>query len=208
MTDRFNRWRYSLYAPIYDRLASVFTATRRRAVEQLGLRAGERVLIVGCGTGLDLDFIPREVTIVGIDVAPGMLNRARRRARRLGHAADLRRGDARELPWPDASFDAVILHFILAVAPEPERIARESARVLRPGGRVSILDKFVPAGRPPSLLRRAVNLVTRAMFSDINRSLEPLLEAAQLRIETDKKVGTGGFYRLVQAAKPHPLRKR
>ena len=208
MTDRFNRWRYSLYAPIYDRLASVFTATRRRAVEQLGLRAGERVLIVGCGTGLDLDFIPREVTIVGIDVAPGMLNRARRRARRLGHAADLRRGDARELPWPDASFDAVILHFILAVAPEPERIAWESARVLRPGGRVSILDKFVPAGRRPSLLRRAANLVTRALFSDINRSLEPLLDAAQLRIETDTKVGTGGLYRLVQAAKPHPLRKR
>jgi len=200
--DRFNRWRYSLYAPVYDWLASVFTATRRRAVEQLGLRPGERVLIVGCGTGLDLDFISREVTVAGIDVAPGMLNRARIRAQRLGHAADLRLGDARELPWPDARFDAVILHFILAVAPEPERIARESARVLRPGGRVSILDKFVPAGRRPSLLRRAANVVTHALFSDINRSLEPMLAAAELRIAADTTVGTGGLYRLVRAAKP------
>lgn len=206
MTDRFNRWRYNLYAPIYDQLARVFTATRRRAIEALALQPRERVLIVGCGTGLDLDFIPRGVTIAGIDVAPGMLNRARRRAQRLGHEADLRLGDARSLPWADRSFDAVVLHFILAVAPEPERIARESARVLRPGGRVSVLDKFVSPGRRPSWMRRAANLMTRALFSDINRSLEPLLTAAGLAAVTDTKVGAGGVYRLVQAAKPAELR--
>jgi phosphatidylethanolamine/phosphatidyl-N-methylethanolamine N-methyltransferase len=200
--DRLNRWRYSLYAPIYDRLAAVFTATRRRAVEQLALRPGERVLIVGCGTGLDLEFIPPTTTVSGIDVSPGMLARAQRRAERLGHGADLRVGDARELPWPDAAFDVIVLHFILAVAPEPERIAREAARVLRPGGRVSILDKFVPAARPPSLLRRALNLLTHALFSDINRSLEPMLDGAHLRIMSDVAVGTGGLYRLVRAEKP------
>jgi phosphatidylethanolamine/phosphatidyl-N-methylethanolamine N-methyltransferase len=199
--DRLNRWRYSLYAPIYDRLAAVFTATRRRAIDQLALQPGERVLIVGCGTGLDLEFIPPTVRVTGIDVSPGMLARAQRRAERLEHRADLRVGDARELPWPDAAFDVIVLHFILAVAPEPERIARESARVLRPGGRVSILDKFVPAGRPPSLLRRALNLLTHALFSDINRSLEPMLAAAELRIVTDVSVGTGGIYRLVRAEK-------
>lgn len=201
-TDRFNRWRYNLYAPVYDWLASVFTATRRRAIGQLALEVGERVLIVGCGTGLDLDFIARDVSVAGLDVSPGMLNRARHRGQRLGHRADLRLGDARELPWSDDSFDVVILHFILAVAPEPERIARESARVLRPGGRVSVLDKFVPAGRRPSLFRRAANLVTRALFSDINRSLEPMLATAGLATETDTVVGTGGFYRLVSARKP------
>lgn len=197
-----NRRRYNFYAPIYDTLARVFTATRRRAVEELALRPHERVLIVGCGTGLDLDFISRELSVAGIDVAPGMLERARRRAQRLGHAADLRFGDARELPWSDATFDVVILHFILAVAPEPERIARESARVLRPVGRVSILDKFVPDGRRPSLARRTLNLVTRALFSDINRSLEPLLEAAGLRVTADGAVGVGGTYRLARAEKP------
>lgn len=200
--DRLNRWRYSLYAPVYDRLAAVFTATRRRAIQELSLQPGERVLIVGCGTGLDLEFIPPTVKVTGIDVSPGMLARAQRRAERLGHSADLRVGDARELPWSDAAFDVIVLHFILAVAPDPERIARESARVLRPGGRVSILDKFVPVGRPPSLLRRALNLITHALFSDINRSLEPMLDGAQLRIVTDTSVGTGGLYRLVRAEKP------
>lgn len=203
--DPRNRRRYNFYAPIYDTLARVFTATRRRAVEDLALQSHEHVLMVGCGTGLDLDFIPRDVAVAGLDIAPAMLNRARRRARRLGHVADLRLGDARELPWPDATFDVVILHFILAVAPEPERIARESARVLRPGGRVSILDKFVPAGRPPSLLRRATNLVARALFSDLNRSLEPLLAGADLRIEADANVGAGGWYRLVRTTRPAGL---
>jgi len=202
MTDRFNRGRYNLYAPVYDQLARVFTATRRRAIEGLALQAGERVLIVGCGTGLDLDFIRPDVPVSGIDVAPGMLARARKRAERLGHRADLRLGDARELPWPDGCFDVVILHFILAVAPEPERIARESARVLRAGGRVSILDKFVPAGRQPSVLRRAANVLTHALFSDINRRLEPLLAAGGLHARTDTTVGAGGFYRLVRAEKP------
>jgi len=201
-SDRLNRWRYTLYAPVYDQLARVFTATRRRAIANLGLQAGERVLIVGCGTGLDLDFIARDVTVAGIDVAPGMLERARRRAHRFGHAADLRLGDARELPWPGDSFDVVILHFILAVAPEPERITRESARVLRPGGRVSILDKFVSAGRRPSALRRAANVFTHVLFSDINRRLEPLLAAGGLRVLADSTVGTGGLYRLVRAEKP------
>lgn len=199
--DRFNRWRYSLYAPVYDRLASVFTATRRRALENLALQPGERVLIVGCGTGLDLEFIAPGVAVCGIDVSPGMLRRARRRARRLGLTPDLRLGDARELPWPEASFDVVILHFILAVAPDPERIARESARVLRPGGRLSILDKFVAAGRRPSLLRRLANLFTHLLFSDINRQLEPLLAAADLQPISDEVVGAGGFYRLVRARK-------
>lgn len=200
--DRLNRWRYSLYAPLYDALASVFTATRRRAVEELRLQGGERVLLVGCGTGLDLDAIAPDVAVAGIDVAPRMLARARDRAVRRGHPADLRLGDARALPWADGEFDAVILHFILAVAPEPEQIAREAARVLRAGGRVSILDKFVPAGRRPSLARRALNLVTRALFSDLNRSLEPLLEAAGLRLTADRAVGVGGTYRLAQAEKP------
>ncbi len=201
-TDRLNRWRYSLYAPVYDALARVFTATRRRAVESLRLEPGERVLLVGCGTGLDLPFLDPGVVVAGIDVAPGMLARARRRAERLGRLADLRLGDARALPWADGAFDAVILHFILAVAPEPERIAREAGRVLRPGGRVSILDKFVPDGRRPSLGRRALNLVARALFSDLNRSLQPLLAAAGLHLTADTAVGLGGTYRLARAEKP------
>lgn len=82
--DRLNRFRYALYAPIYDGLVGVFNRPRREAIEALGLHPGQRVLIVGCGTGLDLDSIPRGVEVAGIDLTPGMIARAEARASGLG----------------------------------------------------------------------------------------------------------------------------
>lgn len=195
--DRLNRRRYSLYAPGYDFAARLLTAPRRAAVGSLRLRPGERLLIVGCGTGLDLDFVPRGVVVTGLDIAPGMLARARTRAARLGHAATLLDADARALPFPAASFDVAILHLILAVAPEPGRIARETARVLRPGGRVSIFDKFLPDAAAPSPLRRLLNLPLRALFSDFNLRAGPLVAAAGWIVDSDVPAGFRGLYRRI-----------
>ena len=80
--DRLNRWRYGLYAPVYDVIAGVFTGQRKLAIAALRLHAGQRVLMVGCGTGLDLDFIPAGVAVTGLDLTPGMVARAEERARR------------------------------------------------------------------------------------------------------------------------------
>jgi phosphatidylethanolamine/phosphatidyl-N-methylethanolamine N-methyltransferase len=78
------------------------------------------VLIVGAGTGLDLDYVPEGVEITAIDVTPAMLRRLTRRAARTGRCVSVRVMDARHLTFPDESFDAVILHLILAVMPQPE----------------------------------------------------------------------------------------
>ncbi len=88
--DRLNRVRYALYAPIYDCLVEIFSRSRREAIEALGLRPRQRVLIVGCGTGLDLDSIPLGVLVTGIDLTPGMITRAEARAKRLGIRAIFR----------------------------------------------------------------------------------------------------------------------
>src|SRR5690606_16948604 len=110
-TTRWNRVRYTLWAPLYDRVAS-FTRQRRRSIELLGLRPGERVLVDGAGTGADLAFIPPGVAVVAIDLTPAMVPRIRRRAASLGRPVDARVMDAEHLDFPDASFDAVILHLI------------------------------------------------------------------------------------------------
>jgi ubiquinone/menaquinone biosynthesis C-methylase UbiE len=146
------------------------------------LRPGERVLISGVGTGADLPFIPEGVEVHAIDITPAMVERTRRRAAALGRAVEVRVGDAQALDYADASFDAVILHLIVAVAPDGRRVLEEAARVLKPGGRAVVFDKFAPEGRRPSLGRRVLNLVANVVATDVTRQLEPLVAGTGLEI--------------------------
>ena len=198
-TQWWNRTRYQLYAPIYDVVARPLEAGRRRAIERLDLEPGDRVLIVGCGTGADLTSLPDGVEGTAIDTAPAMVRRTRRRAEALGRDVDARVGDAQALPFEENSFDAVLLHLIVSVVPEPQAVVEEAARVLAPDGRVSIYDKFVPEGTKPSLLRRALNPVARFLFSDLTRELGPLLERAGLKEEEARESELGGLYTIAVA---------
>lgn len=184
---KWNRVRYGALASVYDMLVSPaealgFRAARRDAISWLSARPGERLLIVGAGTGLDLLHIPKGVTIVATDLAPQMVARASRRAEALDVDGEFRVMDGERLDFTDASFDHVVLHLILAVMPNPRACVREVRRVLKPGGTVSIFDKFVPDGTTPSLPRRALNSIANVAFSDITRSLGPLLEAGGLEM--------------------------
>ena len=200
----WDRLRYTLWAPVYDALVGVagFSDARRRSIDRLELRAGDHVLLVGAGTGLDLDFLPPGTKVTAVDVTPAMLGRLERRAARAGRPVSAEIQDARRLAFPDATFDAVVLHLILAVMPQPELGMKEAVRVLRPGGRVAIFDKFLRAGEQPSKVRRLLNLVTRTLFSDINRRLEQLLEGTGLVVERDESSSFRGAYRSVTLAKP------
>lgn len=202
---RWNRLRYTLYAPIYDGVLarlSVFTRGRRRAIALADLRAGEKLLLVAAGTGLDLPLLPAGVEVTAVDITPAMLDRLRARARRLGRPVRAEVMDAARLDLPDASFDCVALHLTLAVVPDPAATAREAARVLRPGGRVSIFDKFLPRGHRPSLARRLFSAVADVVASDFNREVEPLLEGAGLRLTALEPLGFAGTFVAGRADKP------
>lgn len=200
-TNRWNRIRYTAFAPLYDQVAR-FGRQRRRSVELLGLRAGERVLIVGAGTGADLPFIPRGVEVVAGDITPAMVGRIRERARRLDLAVEAEVMDGQALRYADGSFDAVILHLIVAVIPDPRACLREAARVLRPGGRAVVFDKFVPDDRRPSAGRRALNVVTATLFSDVTRQLGPLLSGTGMKITHREAAALGGHFEIALLEKP------
>ncbi len=174
--ERWLRRRYALWAPFYDPFVAPLRGARRRSIAGLALEPGERVLVVGAGTGLDLPLLPARVRVLAVDLTPEMLRRARARRRRSHRLAVM---DARALALPDGAFDAAILHLILAVAPDPGRCLAEAARVVRRGGRLTVLDKFVPDGGRPSLLRRAVNLVTAPIATEVTRRLGDIVEASQ-----------------------------
>ena len=200
----WNRWRYTVWAPAYDAVARAagFDAARRQSIERLRLASGDRVLIVGAGTGLDLDVLPANVHVTAIDVTPAMLKQLERRAAVSGRSVTARIMDARQLAFPDASFDAIVMHLILAVMPEPERGVREAVRVLKPGGRIAVFDKFLQDDERPSLKRRLLNVIAKPLFSDLNRRLGPLVAGTPLTIERDEPVAFGGAYRIVTLVKP------
>ena len=195
----WNRLRYTVWAPAYDALtrAAGFDTARRLSIDRLRLASGDRVLIVGAGTGLDLDFLPSNVRVTAIDVTPAMLKQLERRAAGTGRAVTARIMDARQLAFPDSSFDAVVMHLILAVMPEPERGLREAVRVLKPGGRIAVFDKVLRDEERPSLRRRLLNAFAKPLFSDLNRRLGPLIAGTPLVIEHDEAVAFAGTYRVV-----------
>ena len=192
-TTRWRRLGYTLWAPVYDLLAKPLARARRLSIDRLAPVAGERLLVVGAGTGLDLDFLPPGVVVTAIDLTPAMLNRLARRAARLGLRFDARVMDAEAMTFPDATFDAAVLNLILAVVPDPARCAHEVARVLRPGGRAVVLDKFVPDAGPVSLGRRLLNPVASFFGTEITRRLGPIIEGTGLRVRSIERAGRSGY---------------
>lgn len=125
-------------------------AWRRHAVRRAGVRPTDVVLDVACGTGDLTEAFARAgaARVIGVDFTPQMLEVARVRRRKLRESVarriEYRQGDAQNLPIPDASVDVVSIAFGIRNVAEPARAVREFRRVLRPGGRLVILE----FGRP------------------------------------------------------------
>ena len=108
--------------------------------------AGE-VLEIAVGTGRNLPFYPAGVRLTGIELSDAMLTIARHRAASLGREVELFQGDAQALQFPDAAFDTVVCTLALCSIPDDRKAVAEMRRVLRPGGRLLLLD-HVPSTTP------------------------------------------------------------
>lgn len=193
LTNRWNRVRYRLYAPIYDTVAWPLERGRKRAIERLEPSPDSRILILGCGTGMDLEYLPDSASVTAIDLTPTMVRRTVARGAVLNQDVCAGIADAHNLPFADDSFDAVLLHLVLSVVPDPAAVVAETDRVLAPDGRVSIYDKFSPEDGDPSLARRLVNPAARLLFADLNRSLELMVAETSLTV-SQREHFLGGLY--------------
>jgi len=147
--------RYQRIAPFYDLLDLPFEVGRYRKLRpKLFEGLGGRVLDTGVGTGRNIPFYPADAEMMGIDASAAMLARAERRRQRLGRVVTLQQMDLTRLDLPDASFDAAVASFVFCVLPEPDQVPalRELGRVVRPGGRIRLLEYV----RPHGSLRRAI----------------------------------------------------
>lgn len=146
--------RYRLVAPVYDMLSGerlVYRQGRAALVELLDLRLGQRVLLVGCGTGLDFPFLAPAVgaqgSVVGVDRCRAMMRRAEAKIRRAAWSqVQLIVDDAESLTRVDGTFDAVLFTYSLSVIDDWHSAWAAAVSRLRPGGKVGVLDTALPTG--------------------------------------------------------------
>ncbi len=190
----FLRISYSLIAPIYDLVISApLRAARTRSLQSLPSDEKGKILLSGIGTGLDLPLLPALYQYTALDFNASMLSRAKPRAAKL--EVDWVLGDSMALPYPDAYFDHVVLHLIVAVVPQPERCLSEAARVLKPGGTVVLFDKFLQPNKL-SLFRRALNPLTRRIATRTDVVFEEVHAAVpELQVVSNVPLLAGGWFR-------------
>ncbi|MCA9057535.1 MAG: methyltransferase domain-containing protein [Planctomycetaceae bacterium] len=135
---------YDIWSWFYDcTFAQLVRLRHVRAVQQLRARPGDRILDIGVGTGRMLPLYPKDVTVVGMDLSGGMLAKAAKKCKERGlDHCQLVRADAMCPPFAPASFDQVVITHTISVVSQPEILIQWAASLLKPGGRIILVNHF------------------------------------------------------------------
>jgi ubiquinone/menaquinone biosynthesis C-methylase UbiE len=153
---------------------------------------GALVLEIGVGTGKNLPYHPDEARSVAVDVSPRMLQKAARRAQRLGRDVELVLADAQHLPFREGAFDAAADTFVFCSVPDPVAGLQEVRRVVRDGGRVHLLE-HVRAANPVlgRLMDLANPIAVRMSGANINRDTVSNVAKAGMTLDNVESRGLG-----------------
>lgn len=147
---------YDIHSMFYDATFGRLVKRRiARAISHMNIQETDRVLDLGIGTGVSLNFYPDSGRIFGVDLSSGMLREARKKIRERGlNNTVVFQADAMCLPFEDDSFDHVFISHVISVVSDPYRLVREAQRVARPGARIVIVNHFQSTNRFLALLEK------------------------------------------------------
>jgi ubiquinone/menaquinone biosynthesis C-methylase UbiE len=165
-------------------------------------QAEGEVLELAAGTLRNLAFYPAGVRLTAVELSPEMLAIGRKRAEELGRDADLRVGDVQNLDFPDQSFDTVICTLGLCTIPDPRKAVSEAHRVLRPAGKLILLEHVRSPSLPVRTIERALDPISVRFQAD-HLTREPLdyLDAEGFEVERLER-SKWGIVERVLARKP------
>lgn len=191
---------YQHFAPIYEAMfGRPFAAWyHHHLVEVVKESAAQRILEIGVGTGLSLRHYPSEALVVGVDLCSNMLSKARRRVDR-GVSARIRLllADGESLPFANESYDLVVLFFVMPVTPKPAALLEEVARVLKPNGKVLMVNHFAGV-KGLGWMERWLEPVAERLAFRSRFELDEILGHPQLRQEHIRRLWPAGFFQLVR----------
>ncbi|MEO8258921.1 MAG: methyltransferase domain-containing protein [Acidobacteriota bacterium] len=197
-------------ARVYENIAWFYDFTfgpalhpgRMQAIQRMGIKAGDHVLEVGVGTGINAALYPRDCAVTGIDLSAPMLEKARERVARKGvRNVRLVEMDAADMKFADSTFDIVYAPYLISVVPDPIAVVKEMRRVCRPGGRIIILNHFRSAGRIASTLERMIAPFTLYLGFKSDLDLPAFLVQADLQPISIEKVNVPRIWSLVTCRK-------
>jgi phosphatidylethanolamine/phosphatidyl-N-methylethanolamine N-methyltransferase len=192
---------YYEFSHFYDAFfGRVFYPRIARVIRCLNIEPGARILEIGVGTGLSLEAYPAHSQVVGMDLAPDMLEKAQERIDRNDwRHVTLEQGDALDLRFPDDSFDYVMAFHVVSVVPDAKRLMAEAQRVCRPGGRIVVINHFRSENRKVARLQHSIDPMTRRLGWTTKLYLRDILDRRTLHVEQQWKTSPRSLFTIVIA---------
>ena len=195
---------YAELAPIYDKVfGKIFYSRLERVIEELDIPRGATVLEVGAGTGTSFPAYPAHCQVTGIDLAPDMLTRARRKIAENGWThIKVMEMNALNLVFPDNTFDYVMAFHVVSVVPDPIAMIDEAKRVCKPGGKIIIVNHFTTDIPVLGKVTRSLDPLTRLLGWRTDLKLRPFIESTNLSVERIYKTTKASLYTVLVGTKP------
>jgi ubiquinone/menaquinone biosynthesis C-methylase UbiE len=207
--------RYSRIAPVYD-LVEIIPELRYRSWRSIFwdkvsavLEGGNHILEVGVGTGKNMQFWPRGASLTAIDLTPGMVARAQKKATKSQLDVDLREGDVQALEFPDNSFDVAVATFVFCSVPDPILGLEELSRVVKPDGHILMMEHVRSENVAMGKFMDWVNPIVRSIMGpNINRDTVSNVVKANFYLSSVENLDRGGIFKIIHARNPTHINGR